>query len=330
MNNYKVSTKKRINLPGANYSMEFISEKDRNDIILCAKEKYDYIAISFTNSKKNVLDVRKILNANGGENVKIIAKIESAMGIKNLESIVEAADGIMVARGDLSLEIPFIEVPYYQAKMVDLCRAANKPCIVATQMLDSMEANLIPTRAEVTDVFYATKLSADATMLSGETANGLFPIEAINTMSVIDKEGEYIHCNCKENLKFNELAKENGYDAKQVKLANDLFKNTKPENCATPEAKYPYEIIALYDNDNALLKTLSNARLPVAVVFVTDDVTQYNSYGVYFGVHPFLVKNLNEAKKNYESVNKDIVKAYASGNKKVLTVVNNKIVSGNK
>jgi pyruvate kinase len=157
LNNHVVKTNKRINLPGATYTMPFVSAKDKQDVILACKLNLDYVAPSFVNNAKNVQEIRNILNKNGGKNIKIISKIESTEGIKNLDEIIKVSDGIMVARGDLGIEIPYYEVPYYQEEMIRKCRRANKPIIVATQMLDSMEKSLLATRAETTDVYVAGK-----------------------------------------------------------------------------------------------------------------------------------------------------------------------------
>jgi pyruvate kinase len=150
-NAHVLKENKRINLPGAKYSMPFLSAKDQTDVKYACAQKFDYIAASFVNNAQNIRDIKKITKA-AKSDIKIIAKIESTEAIKNLDAIIKESDGIMVARGDLGIEIPYYEVPYYETYMIKQCRKFGKPCIVATQMLDSMERNLLATRAEVTDV----------------------------------------------------------------------------------------------------------------------------------------------------------------------------------
>jgi pyruvate kinase len=192
LNNHFVNDKKRINLPNTEYSMPFMSQKDRDDILFGIKNNVDYIAASFVNSRQNLQEIRDFLDANGGEQIQIVSKIESTHAIRNIDEILEATNGVMVARGDLALEIPFYDVPYWQKYIIRKCRLIGKPSIVATQMLDSLERNIQPTRAEVTDVFFAVDRGADATMLSGESAQGQFPVEAVYTMRQIDKKSELL------------------------------------------------------------------------------------------------------------------------------------------
>lgn len=190
INTHFLKSNKRVNLPGVPLSLPFLSEKDRKDIEFGVKNGVDYIAASFVNSAKDIHELRQLLAEHQGEHIQIIAKIESVMGTKNIDEIIQAADGVMIARGDLGLEIPFQDVPYFQKIIIRKCRAAGKPVIIATQMLDTMEHSPQPTRAEVTDVYYATELGADATMLSGESAQGKFPLEAVQTMSIISQRAE--------------------------------------------------------------------------------------------------------------------------------------------
>ena len=152
-NQHLLKTNKRINIPGVEFSLPFLSEKDVNDVKFGIKEGIDYIAASFVNNAKDVNDLRNILTSNGGDHIKIISKIESQAGINNIDAIIKASDGIMIARGDLGLEIPYYDVPYFEKAIIRKCRRAGKPVIVATQMLDSMEKTPQPTRAEVTDVY---------------------------------------------------------------------------------------------------------------------------------------------------------------------------------
>ena len=184
-----VSNKKGVNVPGAELSMPFISDVDREDILFGIKMGFDFLACSFVRSKDDILAVRKILDENGAK-TKVIAKIENMQGIRNLSEILEVSDGIMVARGDMGVEIPLEEVPVIQKKMIKKAIAAGKQVITATQMLESMTKNPRPTRAEATDVANAIYDGTTAIMLSGETANGQYPIEAVQTMTRIAQRAE--------------------------------------------------------------------------------------------------------------------------------------------
>lgn len=177
-----VSNRKGINLPGVEVSMSFISEKDREDILFGIREGFDFIAASFTRTAEDVEEIRTLLRENGGERMNIIAKIENQQGVNNIDSIIEAADGIMIARGDMGVEIPLEEVPVIQKKLISKVYHVGKQVITATQMLDSMMKNPRPTRAETTDVANAIYQGTSAIMLSGETAAGKYPVEALRTM----------------------------------------------------------------------------------------------------------------------------------------------------
>ncbi len=183
-----VSNNKSIAVPDLSIPMEYISEKDKEDILFGIKEKMDYIATSFTRSLEDVRCIRKLLDENGGEKVKIISKIENHEGIANLDEIIEASDGIMVARGDLGVETSFKEIPKLQKEIIAKCNKSGKIVVTATQMLESMIHSNVPTRAEVSDVANAIYDKTSAIMLSGETAMGDFPIEAVKIMSEIATE----------------------------------------------------------------------------------------------------------------------------------------------
>lgn len=184
-----VSNKKGVNVPGAELSMPFISDVDREDILFGIKMGFDFLACSFVRSKDDILAVRKILDEHGAK-TKVIAKIENMQGIRNLAEILEVSDGIMVARGDMGVEIPLEEVPVIQKKMIKKAIASGKQVITATQMLESMTKNPRPTRAETTDVANAIYDGTTAIMLSGETANGQYPVEAVETMTKIAQRAE--------------------------------------------------------------------------------------------------------------------------------------------
>lgn len=189
-NSGTVKDSKGVNLPNSAVPMPFLSEKDLSDLRFAVEEDYDFVAASFVRSGDDVAEMRKALDEMGGEEIKIVAKIENQQGIDNLGEILKQADGIMVARGDMGVELPAWEVPGIQKQMIRQCRAAGKPVITATQMLDSMSRNPRPTRAEVSDVANAVYDGTDAIMLSGETASGLYPVEALTMMARTAEEAE--------------------------------------------------------------------------------------------------------------------------------------------
>jgi len=190
INTGTISDKKGVNVPNIKLSMPFLSDKDREDLAFGCKQDVDFVAASFTRRKEDIEEMRTFLAANGGEAIQIIAKIENQEGVNNIDAIIEAADGIMVARGDMGVEIPCEEVPSIQKSIIKKTVAAGKMVITATQMLDSMMKNPRPTRAEVTDVANAIYDGTSATMLSGETANGSYSLEAFLTMKKIAERTE--------------------------------------------------------------------------------------------------------------------------------------------
>ena len=177
-----VSNNKGVNIPNAHLSMPFISEKDHQDILFAIKNGYDFIAASFTRCADDIMQIRHILQENNCHTINIIAKIENMEGVENIDEILRVVDGVMVARGDLGVEVPLEDVPSLQKKLIQRGIAAGKPVITATQMLDSMIKNPRPTRAEATDVANAIYDGTSAIMLSGESAVGAYPVEAVETM----------------------------------------------------------------------------------------------------------------------------------------------------
>lgn len=182
LNGGVVSNNKGVNIPNAHLSMPFISEKDHQDILFAIKNGYDFIAASFTRCADDIMQIRHILQENNCHTINIIAKIENMEGVENIDEILRVVDGVMVARGDLGVEVPLEDVPSLQKKLIQRGIAAGKPVITATQMLDSMIKNPRPTRAEATDVANAIYDGTSAIMLSGETAVGAYPVEAVETM----------------------------------------------------------------------------------------------------------------------------------------------------
>lgn len=185
LNDGVLSNHKSINIPNVIVDMAYLSDVDISDILFGIENDIDYVAASFVRRKQDVLDLRKLLDDNGGSEIKIIAKIENTEGVKNMDDIIETADGVMVARGDLGVEIPFKMLPGVQKDLISKCFLQGKLVVTATQMLDSMQQNPRPTRAEVSDVANAIYDRTTGIMLSGESAAGKYPIEAVSAMSEI-------------------------------------------------------------------------------------------------------------------------------------------------
>ena len=196
---------KSMAAPGVALDIPFISEVDKEDITYACKHNGDYLALSFVSSRDDVLETRAILKENNREDMKIISKIESVTGIENLDEIIEVSDGIMVARGDLGVEVPMEMLPIYQRMIINKCREAGKVCVVATEMLVSMKKSIRPTRAEVSDVANAVFNGTDAVMLSDETTIGHYPAETVKTMATICENAEkYYDYDRKFNVTWNE------------------------------------------------------------------------------------------------------------------------------
>ncbi len=270
-NQHLLKTNKRINIPGVEFSLPFLSAKDKDDVIFGIKEGIDYVAASFVNSAKDVNELRNILNSNGGSHIKIISKIESQTGINNIDSIIQASDGIMIARGDLGLEVPYYDVPFYEKGIIRKCRRAGKPVIVATQMLDSMEKTPQPTRAEVTDVYWATELGADSTMLSGESASGDFPVEAVQVMSTINMRAEKeFYKKLYYPVQLDEVWNNSTKDLRN-QIAYEIAKDAK-------DGKYKYIIVR--STTGELLSEIAKYRPNVAIIGLVNDEKQIGKFGI--------------------------------------------------
>lgn len=189
-NDGQVSTKKSVNVPGVSVNLPPLTDKDISDLKFACENDYDFVALSFVRKATDVVHAREILEKNGGEDIRIIAKIENREGVDNIDDIIVVADGIMIARGDLGVEIPYEEVPFVQHDLIKRGYRKGKTVITATQMLDSMIRNPRPTRAEVSDIATAIFEGTGAIMLSGETAMGKYPVESVRTMSNVAKQTE--------------------------------------------------------------------------------------------------------------------------------------------
>ena len=255
-----IKNHKGVNVPNVEIKLPSITEKDKKDIIFGCQMGVDFIAASFIRKASDILEVKKVLSENNGSHIKVIAKIESQEGVNNIDSIIEVTDAVMVARGDMGVEIPLERVPIIQKSIIKKCNKAGKIVITATQMLDSMIRNSLPTRAEASDVCNAIFDGTDAIMLSGESASGSYPIEAATTMSTIAKEAE-------AHLEYEHLLKEYAYEQSKTYAdaisysacrtsltlnANAIVAATKSGPTATMISKYRPKcpIIAITPFDN--------------------------------------------------------------------------------
>ncbi|MDQ7983142.1 MAG: pyruvate kinase [Spiroplasma sp.] len=291
-NQHLLKTNKRINLPGIKFSLPFLSQKDIADITFGVSQGIDYIAASFVNSAADVKQIRDLLKKLKAEHISIIAKIESQTGINHIDEIIAASDGIMVARGDLGLEIPYYDVPYWEKILIRKCRKAGKLVIVATQMLESMTDNPAPTRAEVTDVYFATELGADATMLSGESANGSYPFFAVDVMAKINRRAEMeFYSKLYYEKQFQDaLATTTGTRAAIVKKL--------AEKCKT--GNYQYAVVL--SKTGELLKALSKFRPNTVVIGVSTNDELYTGFGCDHSIFMTKVDDYEEFIKSDQQI----------------------------
>lgn len=321
-NQWAIKENKRINLPNAEYTIPFMSERDRNDIVFGIKNSFDYIAASFVNSAQNVKEIRDLLKEHNAEHIQIVSKIESMSAINSITEIIEASDSVMVARGDLGLEIPYYEVPYYEKYIIKACRHMGKTVIVATQMLDSLETKMQATRAEVTDVFFAVERGADSTMLSGETANGLYPANTVEVMSQINKTSETLFDYERAiNVYFKNTP---FYRTYAGKIAKKIASLVQPERVIA-NSHFDYSAIVYFGDNKTFVKALSNIRSAAPIFFVTDKKENLTAFGLNYGVFTHKVENLVQAAKNYQKVVDDIYKNIPK-RKSTIVIVNGKFM----
>jgi pyruvate kinase len=266
-----VSNNKGINLPGVAVSVPAMSEKDIDDLRWGLKAGADFIALSFVRSAKDIDDVHRIMDE-VGVRLPVIAKIEKPQAVENLEEIVTAFDGIMVARGDLGVEMPIEDIPLVQKRCITLARENAKPVIVATQMLDSMITNSRPTRAEATDCANAVLDGADALMLSGETSVGSFAIEAVQTMARIIEKTEQEALHLIPALQHNPRTKGGAI----TKAATEVG--------LTVGAK----VLAAFTKSGDSARRMSRLRSPIPILALTPDAATFNQMSLTWGVEPLL------------------------------------------
>ncbi len=277
-----IKSRKGVNVPNVKLSMPFISEKDEKDIRFGCQKDVDYIAASFVRRAKDVLDIRKILVSEGKTKIQIIAKIENQEGYDNLDAILEVADGVMVARGDLGVEVSTALVPIYQKSIIKRANELGKPVITATHMLESMMANPRPTRAEANDVANAVLDGSDAIMLSGETAAGEYPLEAVQTMNTIALTMEDI-IPYRERLDQSiKTSRHTIQDAIGISVADSALQLEK------------VKAIVAFTQGGSTARRISKFRPSVPIFAVTFTKSVQRKLETYWGVIPILSDVQNE------------------------------------
>lgn len=275
----EIGSRKHVNLPGATINLPTITRKDKKDIAFGLAQHVDFIAVSFVREAKDIKDVKKIIKKSKSPHTKVIAKIEHPLALKNLNKIMKEADGIMIARGDLAIEIPYEEIPIIQRKIVDDCIEAGKPVIVATQMLESMVSNPFPTRAEITDIGNAVLERTDAIMLSGESTIGKFPVECVKTMTKIARRVE------SELLSHTLHSREHVSRNQEVSRAACLAANNLNAKA-----------ILVFTQGGKTALNLSNFRPKSQVYAFSDSQEACRRMNLYWGIYPFYIKRPKKSK----------------------------------
>ena len=268
----EMKNRKSMSFPDKVMGQKYVSEADESDIIFGIQNDVDFIACSFVSKKQDLLDIKKILEENGGENIDIIAKIENRSGVENIEEICQACDGIMIARGDLGVEIPFEELPAIQKQLIKECRMLGKRVITATEMLESMIYNARPTRAEISDVANAVFDGTSAVMLSGETAAGKYPVLTLQTMA-------RIVCKAEESISYGKRFLSSEF---KIKNTVDAISHATCNMAIDINSK----VIAVCSLSGATVRMVSRFRCPADILGLTTDEKTWRKLALSWGVTP--------------------------------------------
>ncbi len=270
-----LSNNKSVNVPGVDIDMPYLSEQDQSDIRFAVENELDYIALSFVRTAQDVLDVKRLLARQGETGIELIAKIENRSGIDHIDEIIRLSAGIMVARGDMGVEIPFEELPHLQKQLITQCYSAGKRVITATQMLESMVRNPRPTRAEITDVANAIYDGTSALMLSGETANGKYPVETIRTMAKIAERTE-------EFIDYKSL-----FNAAEPRLDKSVINALSHATCTTAHDLSAAAIVTV-TRTGSTARMVSRFRPATPIVAITPISRTYRQLALSWGVTPLM------------------------------------------
>jgi len=270
----QVSNRKGVNVPGVRFSMPYIGERDHEDLLFGIRTGFDYVAASFIRSVDDVLALRRLLDENGGEHVRIIAKIENADGVAHIDEIIEASDAVMIARGDMGVEIAFEEIPILQKRIIKAATMAGRQVITATQMLESMVNSSRPTRAEITDVANAIFDGTSATMLSGETASGKHPVEAVSTMARIAERAE------------NDINYRQSFLERSMIVGNETITDAISHATCLIALNMKAAAIITVTKSGTTAKMISRFRPDMPIIACTPDASTYRQLSLSWGVIP--------------------------------------------
>ena len=270
----ELSDRKSMSFPGKTLKQEYLSEKDKEDLLFGIENDVDFIACSFVSVKEDVLAIRNFINEHGGEKIDLIAKIENRSGVDNIEEIIEVSDGIMVARGDMGVEIPFEQLPAIQKYMITTCRYRGKRVITATEMLESMITKPRPTRAEISDVANAVYDGTSAVMLSGETAAGLYPVEAVRAMSKIVEQTE-------QDIDYVKRFRTSEFE---IKNATDAISHATCDLSIDLGAK----LILVCTRSGKTARMVSRFRSPITIIGLTTNEKAWRQLSLSWAVYPVM------------------------------------------
>lgn len=286
----ELSDRKSMSFPNKTLKRVYLSEQDKQDILFGIENDIDFIACSFVSCRQDLLDVKEFLKANGGEDISIIAKIENRSGVDNIDEICQECDGIMVARGDMGVEIPFEELPAIQKKLITKCRLLGKRVITATEMLESMIQNPRPTRAEISDVANAVYDGTSAIMLSGETAAGKYPVLAVKTMARIAK-------NTEDNIHY-----EKRFLTREFKIKNTVDAISHATNGMAIDIGA--KAIAVCSLSGGTARMVSRFRPAVPIIGITTSEKTWRRLALSWGVIPMMCESFNSTEVLFYSVAK--------------------------
>ena len=303
----ELSDSKSMHFPNKVLMSEYLSEKDKSDLLFGIENEVDFVAASFVSTKSDIAAIRRFLDENGGADIDVIAKIENRAGVDNIDEICEIADGIMVARGDLGVEIPFVEVPAVQKLLIKKCRLLGKRVICATEMLESMISNPRPTRAEISDVANAVYDGASALMLSGETAAGKHPVESVRNMAEI---AAFTEC----GIDYKEW-----FVTTRYKIKNNL--DAVSHSAASMAIDLDAKCIVVSSLSGRTARMVSRFRAPVDIIGITTSERVWRKLNLSWGVTPLLSEEYNSIEVMYYQALRAAIKrlSLTSGDNVVLT-----------